>query len=114
MFVLVIQWCPTLCGHMDCSPPGSPMEPSPRPWNSPGKNTGGGSHALLQGIFPTQGSDPGLLHWQLDSLPSEPPGERVGFYEPALMGGGLLTLFLQRCSRGGGSQGSHLVTGQGK
>ena len=32
------------------------------PWNSPGKNTGVGSHFLLQGIFPTQGSNPGLLH----------------------------------------------------
>jgi len=27
------------------------------------KNTGLGCHALLQGIFPTQGSNPGLLHW---------------------------------------------------
>ena len=32
------------------------------PWNSPGKNTGVGCHSLLQGIFPTQGSNPGLLH----------------------------------------------------
>ena len=32
------------------------------PWNSPGKNTGVSSHALLQGIFLTQGSNPGLLH----------------------------------------------------
>ena len=32
------------------------------PWDSPGKNTGGGCHFLLQGIFPTQGSKPGLLH----------------------------------------------------
>ena len=32
------------------------------PWNSPGQNTGAGSHSLLQGIFPTQGSNPGLLH----------------------------------------------------
>ena len=32
------------------------------PWNSPGQNTGVGSHSLLQGIFPTQGSNPGLLH----------------------------------------------------
>ena len=31
-------------------------------WDSPGKNTGAGSHALLQGIFPTQGSNLGLLH----------------------------------------------------
>ena len=32
------------------------------PWNSPGQNTGVGSPSLLQGIFPTQGSNPGLLH----------------------------------------------------
>ena len=32
------------------------------PWDSPGKNTGVGCHALLQGIFPTQGSNPGLPH----------------------------------------------------
>ena len=32
------------------------------PWNSPGKNTGVGCHALLQGIFATQGSNPGLPH----------------------------------------------------
>ena len=30
------------------------------PWNSPGQNTGVGSLSLLQGIFPTQGSNPGL------------------------------------------------------
>ena len=33
------------------------------PWDSPGKNTGVGCHALLQGIVPTQGSNLGLLHW---------------------------------------------------
>ena len=32
------------------------------PWNSPGKNTGVGSHSLLQGIFLTQGLNLGLLH----------------------------------------------------
>ena len=32
------------------------------PWDSPDKNTGVGCHTLLQGIFPTQGSNPGLLH----------------------------------------------------
>ena len=31
-------------------------------WDSPGKNTGVGCHALLQGIFPIQGSNPGLPH----------------------------------------------------
>ena len=32
------------------------------PWDFPGKNTGVGCHFLLQGIFLTQGSNPGLLH----------------------------------------------------
>ena len=42
------------------------------PWNFPGKNSGLGCHFLLQGIFLTQGLNPGLLHllhWQADSLP---------------------------------------------
>ena len=54
---LVTQSCPTLCDPMDCSPPGSSVH-----GDSPGKNTGVGCHALFQGIFPTQGSNPGLLH----------------------------------------------------
>ena len=33
-----------------------------RPWDSPGKNTGVGCHAFLQGILSTQGSNPGLWH----------------------------------------------------
>ena len=38
-------------------------------WGFSGKNIGVGCHFLLQGIFPTQGSNSCLLHWQLDSLP---------------------------------------------
>ena len=40
------------------------------PWDSPGQNTGVGSLSLLQGIFPTQGSNPGLRHcrWILYQL----------------------------------------------
>ena len=43
------------------------------PWNSPGQNTGVGSFSLLQGIFPTQGSSPGLPHcrWILYQLSHE-------------------------------------------
>ena len=38
------------------------------PWNSPDKNTTGvGCHFLLQGIFPTQGSNPGLPHYTLQA-----------------------------------------------
>ena len=45
-----------LCNPMDCSPPSSSVL-----GDSPGKNTGVGCHALLQGIFPIQGSNPNLL-----------------------------------------------------
>ena len=40
------------------------------PWNSPGQNTGVGNLSLLQGIFPTQESNPGLPHcrWILYQL----------------------------------------------
>ena len=47
---------PTLCEPMGCSPPGSSVHR-----DSSGKNTGVGWHALLLGIFPTQGSNPRLL-----------------------------------------------------
>ena len=67
---LVTQSCPTLCNPMDCSPPGSSVH-----GDSPGKNTGVRCHALLQGIFPTQGSNPGLLHCRRILFPSEPPGK---------------------------------------
>ena len=49
--------CGQLCDPMDCRPPGSSVH-----GNSPGKNTGLGCHALLQGIFPTWGSNPCLPH----------------------------------------------------
>ena len=42
--------------------PWTVVHQAPLSWDSPGKNTGVGSHILLQGIFPTQGSNPGLLH----------------------------------------------------
>ena len=63
--MLVAKLCLTL---------GDPVGPARllRPWDSPGKNTGVGCHCLLQGIFPNQGSNPGLLHWQADSLLSDP------------------------------------------
>ena len=48
------------------------------PWNSPGQNTGMGSLFLLQGIFPTHGSNPGLLQcrWILYQL-SHKGGPRI-------------------------------------
>ena len=46
-----------LCNAIDCSPPGFSVH-----GDSPGKNIGVGCHALLQGIFLTQGSNPDLPH----------------------------------------------------
>jgi len=80
---------------MDCSPSGSSVH-----GGSPGKNTGVGCHTLLQWIFPTQESIPGLLHCRqilyhlshaaaaaaksiqssptlCDSIDSSPPGSPV-------------------------------------
>ena len=51
----------TLC--VKRSPPGFSS-----PWGFPGKNTGGDCYFLFKGIFPTQGSNPRLLHLQADSL----------------------------------------------
>ena len=41
------------------------------PWDSPGKYTGVGCHALLQGVFPTRDWPLCFLHWQADSLPGK-------------------------------------------
>ena len=65
MKLLVTQSCLTLCDPMNCSLPGFSVH-----GDSPGKNTGVGCHALLQGVFLTQGSNLGLLHcrWILYAL----------------------------------------------
>ena len=54
---LAVQLCPTLCDPVDCSLPGSSVHGA-----SPGKKTEVGCHALLQGIFPIQGLNPGLSY----------------------------------------------------
>ena len=57
---LVTQSCLTTLGNpKDCSLPGFSVY-----WDSPGKNTGVGCYALLQGIFPTQGSNPVILYFR--------------------------------------------------
>ena len=49
----------------------------PYPWNSPGKNTGVGCHALLPEDLPNPGIEPGSPALQADSLLSEPPGKAM-------------------------------------
>ena len=66
-----LQSCLTLCNLMDRSLPGSSFHE-----DSPGKDTEVVCHVILQGIFPTQGSNLCLLHllyWQADFLPLAPP-----------------------------------------
>ena len=55
--VKVAQPYLTLCNPMDSGPPGSSVH-----GDFPGKNTGVGCHSLLQGIFLTQGLNPGFQH----------------------------------------------------
>ena len=59
------QSCPTLCDPYGLQPIRLLF-----PWNSPGQDTGVGSLSLLQGIFPSQGLNPGLTHcrWILYQL----------------------------------------------
>ena len=93
-----VKSCPTLCDPMDCSPPGSSI-------HFPGKSTGMGCHFLLQGIFPTQGSNPGLQHCRQRLLPSETPGKpplfikgHIKYTSPCFPGFGRLpALLLKSC-----------------
>ncbi|CAM9291712.1 unnamed protein product [Rangifer tarandus platyrhynchus] len=57
MKVLVTQLCPTLCDPMNCSPPRSSIHGILR-----ARILELGSHFFLQGVFLTQGLNPGLLH----------------------------------------------------
>ena len=75
----LLQSCPTL------QPCGLQLARLLCPWDSPGRTTGVGCNFLLQGIFPTQGSNLSLLHllhWQAGSLPLAPPYDRrLGYIE---------------------------------
>ena len=70
--VSVTQLYPTLCDSVDCSL---------SPWDSPGKTAGAGCHALLQGIFPTQGSHLGLLHRRHILYPPSIAGSQEAFVD---------------------------------
>ena len=69
---LVTQLCPVLCYPMGCSLPGSSVH-----GDSSGQNSRMGCHALLQRIFPTQGSNTGLPTLQVVSLLTEPQGKPI-------------------------------------
>ena len=74
MHAQLLQLCLILCDPMDCSLPGSSVHR-----DSPGRNTGVGCHHLLQGIFQTQGLNPGLPHcrWILYCLSHQGSPSRI-------------------------------------
>ena len=79
---MLTQPCPTFWDPMDGSPPGSSVHGI-----FPGKNTRVSCHFLLQGTFPIQGSNPGLLcllHWQAESLPLSHQGSP--WFTPLVLG----------------------------
>ena len=70
--------CNLLCLLVEASVPAHIWQSTSVQFSCSGKNTGVGHHALLQGVFPTQGSNLHLLchlHWQAGSLPLVPPGK---------------------------------------
>ena len=60
------KWTPPWTQSESCWIMSGSLQPHGQysPWTSPGQNTGMGSLSLLQGNLPTQGSNPGLLHWR--------------------------------------------------
>ena len=76
LFAKLLQWCLILSYPIDCSQ----LIRFICPWDSPWKDTWLGCHALLKGIFLTQGSNLCLLclrHWQAGFSPLAPPGKPV-------------------------------------
>ena len=65
----VAQSCPTVCNSWTVA------YRLLRPWDFLSKGTGVSCHSLLQRIFLTQGSNPGLPALQANALPSEPLGK---------------------------------------
>ena len=88
-----LQSCLTLCDPVDCIPLRFLC-----PWDSPGKNIGVGFHALLQGIWLTQGSKPHLLHllhWHsLPLVSCGKPLKGVGYIYYLVCGVGIMNLSL--------------------
>ena len=110
----VIEFVPLSCVHavtQSCLILCDPVNCSPRilcPWNSLDKNTGMGCHALLQGLFPTQAWNTGLLHCRqilyhgaTGEAPSVSPP--LPFLESPLL---LILTLYGKCGRAGGQWSS--------
>ena len=83
MSVMLVLYCKPCAQLTHCGPMDSQPSRFFCPWNFPGKKSASGCHLLLQGILSTQRSNPCLLcllHWQMGSLPLEPPGKPKQLY----------------------------------
>ena len=103
--VKLLQLCPVLC-----SPWTLARQAAPRPWNSPGENTGVGCHAL-PGDLPSPGIEPGYPALQADSLLSEPPGNPMKGIRGPEMDGGRASILASPISLSSGAH-AHRATGQ--
>ena len=75
--------CPALAGgFFTTEPPEKPLCTLLHPWDFPGKRTRVGCHFFLQQIFPTQGSNPGLLHCRQMLYFPDPPGKSYMYAQP--------------------------------
>ena len=79
-------WSMCCCIQLFATPRTVAHQP-PLSMEFPGKNTGVGCHRLLQGFILTQGSNPCLLHWQVESLPLSPQGSPMVKWYLQLNGG---------------------------
>ena len=108
------QLCPTCCDPTDCSL-------SIRllcPWDFPGKSAGVDCHFLLQGIFPTQGSNPGLSHCRQTLYCVSHQGSPIRTYIKGILnelglGSTLIGLMLNRFSPLGLSVSEKKILGRG-
>ena len=82
---LVTQSCLTLYDPVDCGPPGSSVH-----GGFPGKNIGVGCHALLQGIFLTQGLNSGFLHCRPILYHLSHQGSQIKFRYVTILAQGLI------------------------
>ena len=89
-----LQSCPTLCDPIDSSPPGFP-----RPWDSPGKNTGVGCHFLLQCMKVKSESEVAQSSPTLrDPMHCSPPGSSIhGIFQARVLEWGAIAFFMYLC-----------------
>ena len=93
-----LQLCPTLCDPRDGSPPGSP-----RPWDSPGKNTGVGCHFLLRCMKVKRESEVAQSYLTCsDPTDCSPPGSSVhGIFQARVLEWGAIALSEERSHHSG-------------